>query len=384
MAKTLDDLNDLINDRRRDSGSNSIDMTTTGFRAITSTIELMVSIHNWEWQIKKTTINFHKGITWYADVADFKAPIDLRYQRTPNRNSEFDLVSPNNFDSQTLKTRRFAVSTQTSEQYIRVEGSGETIQVHTATEFDGDGTWVAAGHCSNITTDSYEHYDLTGSINFDFDGTSGTITVDDMTDKDLSKYVDRSKIYMNVDLPTVTSFTSVQMKIGNDSSNYYTATPTTNYLGESVATGWNKFEFDVWDSKTGTPDPEHLDWIEITIKYSGSTTDTDFRIENIFCSEDVPLDLIYYSLYMVYDTSASVWVQNFNDSSETTDYPLWSGRFDWVTEGFIDACLETIFLITGETEDYAIAEKRRLEILNNLKRKLPSRRRFPELQFEVE
>ena len=47
MSTTLSDLNNLINDRRRDSGSNSIDMTTTGFRAIKSTIDLMQQVHDW-------------------------------------------------------------------------------------------------------------------------------------------------------------------------------------------------------------------------------------------------------------------------------------------------------------------------------------------------
>jgi len=384
MSTTLSDLNNLINDRRRDSGSNSIDMTTTGFRAIKSTIDLMQQVHDWEFTIKKTTITFHKGITWYADPADFKAPIDLRYQKAPDRSQEFSMVSANNFDSEKLKTRRFALATQEVEQYLRIDCPGSIQQIEVATQYDGNGTWVGASGITNVATDSYEFYDLTASTKFDFDGTAGTLTNSTMNTVDLEKYKDRAKVYLNVYLSTVTNFTSVAMKLGSSSSNYYTSTVTTDYLGKSVSTGWNKLEFDIWDTEVGTVDDENIDWIELTFNYSSTPNDTNFRIENIFCTEDISLDLIYYSLYMIYDTSASTWVQNFVAAADTADYPLWSGRWDFVTESFIDATLEIIFWMTGEIDDYTIANTKRLEILENLKRRLPSRRRYPELSFQVE
>jgi len=383
MTTTLSDINDLINDRRRDTGSNSINMLTTGFRAIQQTIDLFQQQHDWEFTIKKDTITFHKGITWYADPTDFKSAIDMRYQKAPDRSKEFDMVSPSNFDSDTLKTRRFAVATNESSQYIRVDLPGNTQQVETATQYNGNGTWVGASGITNVATDSYEYYDLTASTNFDFDGTAGTLTNSTMSAIDLEAYKDRAKVYINVYLPSVTSFTSVQMKLGSSDSVYYTDTETTDYLGDSVSVGWNKLEFDVWDTEVGTVDDENIDYIQLIFNYSASPNDTDFRIENIFASEDIPLDLIYYSLYMIYDTSASAWCQNFNDSGETTDYPLWSGRWNFVTNSFIDACLEQIFWMTGETDDYTVALTRQVKIIDNLKRRLPARKRYPELMIEL-
>ena len=67
---------------------------------------------------------------------------------------------------------------------------------------------------------------------------------------------------------------------------------------------------------------------------------------------------------------------NFNDATATTDYPLWSGdQWDFVTESFVDATLEIIFWMTGETEDREAAEKRRAQILQDLKRRIPSKKR---------
>ena len=60
MTTTLNDLNTVINDRRRDTGTNSIDMTTVGFRAINSTLQIWNGVHDWPWTIK--TVNFNTGV----------------------------------------------------------------------------------------------------------------------------------------------------------------------------------------------------------------------------------------------------------------------------------------------------------------------------------
>ena len=383
MSTLYSDIDSLLDDKRRDSGTNSISAATL-FRAVQSMINLMQQIHCWEFCIKKSTVVFHKGITWYADPTDFKAAIDLRYQKAPNRSKEFAMVSPNNFDSQTLKTRRFTIATDESQQYLRIQAEGDVQDIDACSEYDSGGTWVGASGITNVATDSYEFYDETASTKFDFDGTAGTLTKTFDTAIDLEKYKDRGKVYLNVYLPTVTNFSSVAMKLGSSSIAYYTATATTDYLGNSVVAGWNKLEFDVWDSETGTVDDKNIDYIQLTVAYSSTPNDTDFRIENIFCSEDIPLDLVYYSLYMVYDATASAWVQNFIAVTDTSDYPLWSGRFDFVTPAFVNMVMEEIFWITGETDDREKARQRQIEILNDLKRRLPSRRRYPELQLSVE
>jgi len=376
MSTTLSTINTLINDRRRDSGSNSIDIAAGGFRAVTSTMDLMKQMHDWVFTLTKATVVFHKGITWYATEDDFKCINDLRVAKPTSNPTEFDFVSSNNFDSTILKPLRFAVAVQDREQYLRIESNGDKQTIQALTSVDSNGTWTAGGHASNVTTDSYESFDLNASVNFDFSGTVGTLTNDDMTAIDLSRMVDRSKQYLNVYLPTVTSLTSVAVKIGSDSSNYYSDTATTNYLGEALVVGWNKLEFDVWDTVTSSPDAENIDYIQLTFTYSGTTTDTDFRVENLFCSEDTDLDLIYYSTNMVYDVSGTEEVANFNDATATTDYPLWSGdQWDFVTESFVDATLEIIFWMTGETDDRQVAEQRRLQILTDLKRRLPSKKR---------
>jgi hypothetical protein len=386
-TKTLAYIKNRINDRRRDSGNFAVDMTAEGFRAIQTIIDFWQQNHDWEFTIQKETFNFYKGITWYSTPIDFKVDIDLTPKRNSQKSITFQKVSAGDFDSAILKLNRYAIVVDNRIKYLRMESNlGSTAQVHSLTNPAEDGTLVGAGDISNVAQDSYETFDFASSISFDFDGTSGTLTNSTMTAKDLSKYLNRSKIFMNVYLPIVSNFTSIALKVGSDDSNYYLVTATTDYLGNTPEIGWNKFEFDIWDSSVGSPDMSNVDYFQLTFTYGSSTTATGFRIENLFISEEVPIYLEYYSNYMVYDVSDSSRVKNFNDASATTDYPLWDGDGDWefVTNSFVEACLVEINLISGEIDDATIAQERQSTILTDLKQRLPSRRRRPQLQFSLE
>lgn len=388
MATTLATLNALINDRRRDTSDDVISMSTIGYRAINNVLELMQQLHDWEFTIKQETITYHKGIDWYAAPSDFKAPIDLRNQRTP-RDREFTLLHPNDFDNQTLTTYKWAIDTKYNSsdagatQYLRIKGAGDNAQIHTCTSYNGNGTWAVSGSATTLSTDSYEYYDLNASIKFTMAGTTGTITVDDMNGVDLARFKDRSKQYLNVYLPTVTNFRSVQLKIGSDSSNYYTDTETTDLLSYTPVIGWNTFEFDVWDTTTGTPDDNNLDYISFIVAYRGSTSNAGFRFENLFIADDYPLYLYYYSTDMVYDVGNAETTLTFPDATATTDYPLWSGKWGYVTESFVNAVLEEIFWITGETEDREKARQRQIEILTNLQKRLPKKTRATQFKISL-
>lgn len=383
MATTLATVNNLINDRRRDTGTNSVNMTTVGFRAINQTLLLWQQLHDWEFTIEEQLVDYNQGIMHYALNSDYKSPYDMRPYKG-SRKQEFDMVSQSNFDSEELKKNRFAISVKAQTERLRIQSSlGNKAPLHTATTYDGNGTWVASGDASNVTTDTNEYFELSGSVNFDGNGTSMVMTNSTFTSIDLSDYEDRSNVYFNIYLPTVTNLTSITLRFGSSASAYWTETITSDYLTDSFIVGWNKLKAD-WGTKVGSPDSSAIDYLQVTLTWSQSTTDTDFRLENFFCSENVPLIFQYYSTNMVKDASDGTKRQVFDDAASTTDLFLWSGKWDFVTEGFVDSVLEYIFWITGEQEDFNIARIKIQEIVNNLRVRLPSRRRYAEMQFEIE
>lgn len=386
MSTTLSTLNTVINDRRRETGTSSIDMTTVGFRAINSTIQVWNEAHDWPWQIKKVNFNYNPGVNTYAldtIVTDFKTPITMKYYKPNNKVAEFWMVSPNRFDSAILWSRRFAVDVSDRIQTLRVTSiDGSWAAINPATAYNQNGTWVGASAIGTVATDNYEGYTYPSSVSFAFNGTSGTLANSTMQALDLSMYQNRSNIYLDIDPPAVTSLTSFTLKWGTDASNYYQVSVTTDYLGAAFAAGWIRLKF-AWNSPTtvGTPTVSSMSYVQLTVTCSGSTNLGTFRVQNFFISENVPLTLTYYSTNMVIQASDSVQYQIFQDSSHTTDTPMWTGRWDAASEPFINSVLETIFFITGEYTDMAIAKSKIMEIVSTLKVRYPSKRRYPTMQI---
>lgn len=384
MSTDLAYINSIVNDRRRDTTTNSIDMSTVGFRAINSTIQIWNEVHDWPWTIKTVNFNYNPGIYTYTVQTDFKFPLTLQSYK-PNMNSgNYTLVSPLKFPS-SLYSTRFAVSNVAGIQYLMVKSlDGNNATINPATEYNDNGTWVGATAISNVSTSNYEGFTWPSSVSFDYSGTTGTLTNSTMTAVDLTAFQNRSVLYVDIYFPTVTSITSVSLKWGSDASNYYSVTSTTNYLGQSFVVGWNRVKF-AWSSPTtiGTPVVTAIDYLQMTLAYSVNPSATGFYFQNVFISENVPLTLTYYSTNMV-TTLAGVQSQLFASAAATTDTPLWTGRWDIATEPFINSVLEIIFSMTGEINDMNIARQKIVEIVTPLKQRYPSQRRYPTLQFTTD
>lgn len=391
MSTTLANINTLINDRRRDTGTGSIDMSTVGFRAINSTLNIWNELHDWPWSIKQLQFNYNPGIDTYALdnlISDFKYPITLKYYKPNQRVDEFWFVSPNRFDSAILFQKRFTVPNIAGVQQLRVKASnGNSTSLNTATAYNQNGTWVGASAIGTVATDAYEGYSLPSSVSFLFNGTSGTLTNDGNTfttfkPLNLSSYQNRSNIYFDIDIPAVTNLTSISLKWGTDSSNYYTATATTNYVNQPFATGWTKVKMP-WSTPpttVGTPTITSIKYLQLTVTCSGSTNLGLFRVQNFIVSENIPLLLTYYSTYMVNQVSDSTQFQVFPVAANTSDTPMWTGRWDVATEAFINSVLEIVFWITGEQNDMQAARQKIQDLVEPLKKKFPSQRRYPTMQ----
>jgi hypothetical protein len=167
--------------------------------------------------------------------------------------------------------------------------------------FDGDGTWVGAGDCGNVTTDAnVKKYDA-GSVNFDITvtGTSGTMTNTTITAVDLTATKEEGYFTAWVYLPSVTNFTSVTLTLGDtlDSDDYELAV-TTNAKGEAFAVGWNLLKW-TWADMTSDGSPTgSIDEIRFTFTFDAAfVTDTDFRIDGIFWNSgtvQIGADSIYH------------------------------------------------------------------------------------------
>lgn len=388
MAINLADIQRLTNDKRRDTSNDSVNMNLEGFRAVNSTLDMWNQLHDWEWQIDESIVNYNEGITYYAVPARFKAAVDVRPYKATNRKSEFAMVSSSSFDSETLKTRRFAITTLNQTEYLRIKTPGEKAQIHTLADTD-DGTWSRTGAITSLATDSYESFDLNSSVRFNYAGTSGVIDINFNQAIDISKFEGRSSIYWNANFPSFTNWTSMALRIGHDLDvNYWTATVTSDYLSRTPTGGqWNKFGV-AWTDLTsvGSPSAAIVGSARLTVVFSSDPDDANLRVENLFVSENVPLLLEHYKTDMVVAIgTGSARTQRFTSTANTGDQPLFgagTGKYDWATESFVNSTLETIFWMTGEYNDLAVAQSKVAIIVDNLKKRVPSRRRYSEMQMK--
>jgi len=388
MATNLQNLIEIINDRRRDTSANSVDMTTDGFRAIVGALQVWDGEHEWPWQITKSKINYRDGITTYRINANlnFKCAVDIRPEKSPVSNLEFEYLSNNRFDSDSIYTKKFAIKTEDQRQYLRVKYSGQSLVVNQANSVTNNGTWVGATAISNLSDDIYESFNGSTSLKFNYSGTTGTLTNSTMRAVDVSRYAQRSGIYFDIDLKSITGLTSITMRFGSSGANYITGVATTDYLGNPFVLGWNRVVLD-WNGTTtvvGTPVDTAWTYIQLIVAYSSNPSTIGNHIENFFITENVPLTFEFYSHNSVYDVSASSPLQVFNDPAALTDYPLWSGDWDVMNENFVNSVLEIIFWLTGENDDRAIAIGRIQAMLMPLKSKYPSKRRYAKMQLTAD
>ncbi len=315
-----------------------------------------------------------------TSVLDFKSPYDLR---VPG-------VSHNPFDNQEVKEVRANLRDYKSlNQYGAENGilvinyaRQSSMVISPMTSLTDDGIWSASGNASNLIIDNQDKF------NFDFAGTSGAISNTTLNALNLETLENKSHFVIDVDLPTITDFTSITLRWGNDlTANYWEKTETVPAGNIDLKVGINKFAFKWADSTiTGAPDSSSIDSFSVTLTYGSSTTDTDFRMSNLKVGEAIPMELEYYSLAMVKNASGAYQLEFNADSVTQTDVLLGDST---ARRCIVQGMTYELFEIIGgkserdRTDSYKIYGVKKLELLKKtgvrIKRapitlKFPSRR----------
>src|SRR3990167_5247532 len=286
-----------------------------------------------DYAISDNATNFEASVR----APDFRAIKDLR--KALEHDDDFDFVDPNYFAlkfGEGSKNKIYTVEQRDGANVLRVNQPdiGSSTTVHNANDHDANGTWEADttnSDATNVGTDSIVFQDGGGSVKFDADvSQSGnnkiTITNDDMTSIDLSAYTRTGVIRFWVYIPDITDdtsqyVTSVELRWGNDSSNYWSLTRAKPVNSAIFQDRWNLMEFAWKDAtETGTVDEAAIDYLEVTINYSASQADAvGFRINDINIYNPKEMKLIYFSNFTVAITSTLIWKAR---ATATTDILL--------------------------------------------------------------
>lgn len=362
MAVTLNDLLAELPEVTRNSTTGALD-NTKRTRAINRVLQDMQDFADWDFTKRTQEFDFIDDINEYSlenyigttcqdndgstTILDFKNPHDIRVVDESYRPFEYRPAKEVRYHI--ARNRHFNEYGVDGDLLIINYPRQTSAQLHNCDDLTANGTWSASSDATNLTIDTIEFKESSGALNFDVSaGTSLVLTNSDFNAKDLEELQNKSYLVVWVFLPTITDFSSIKAEWGDDASNNWSKTETAPAAGATLATGWNRFAFE-WAEATenGSPDETAVNFVRFTITYSSSTTDTDFRIDDVRIARAVPMKLDYYSLAMVKDTAGDFQLE-FNPSDVTmTDELVHSGIKRTVIEA---AAFENFEMIGGKSE----------------------------------
>jgi len=159
---------------------------------------------------------------------------------------------------------------------------------------DGTG-WQIQGDTTTNSFDSESFQYEDGSIKFNADvslgnGYSGVYT-ETGVEQNLSAYGTTGAFEAWVYLPQTSGVTGIELKVGNDTSNYYSGTVKNQYDDTPFEVGWNYISFMIEEmAVTGVIDPYSIgEYLSIKINYGAlmSEDKSDFRLGGIIWQDEV-------------------------------------------------------------------------------------------------
>jgi len=323
-------LNDVL-DQIRDTTSGHL-TTNIRLRSMNRILDKIAAAFDGEYAVIRNVISFLNGEPDYSlvnnlGITDFKTYKDLRLQNAQNEYADF--LTPNDFAKrlgQSKTTFSVALETRNGEKIIRIlydSGSENIIIVPAANTTENGATWLATDDAASLdeATDITKVYGSCLKFNIDVSASANdfaTLTLPTFTASDLSAYEDIGKIRTWVFLPTATDIDSFTFRWGQDSSNYWEVTAvTTNALGQSFESGWNRIEFDWADATVGagTPVATTVDWIELVTNHSLSADLNGLRVNQFKIFNPIYMELFHYSDFVAKDSDGII-IASMADSDD--------------------------------------------------------------------
>ena len=233
------------------------------------------------WQKRETTIDIYSNVFKYPLPSDFSSFIKPgealgvypeSIHKTYTRPQEFYTNDNMNFALSWERDTEYLLARLTGTADLKFEG------------FDDEASeYTIAGDGSNGQKDTTNFREGTGSLRFDIlDATNETTIVRNKSGViDISEFINLGKLFTKLYMPT--AITSVSIKYGNDSANYYEISAVTaQFTNDDFEAGaWNEIAFDMQNTvETGVVDNTNIDYFEVIIDNTG-VTDTNFRIDGL-------------------------------------------------------------------------------------------------------
>lgn len=277
-------------------------------------------------QETKRTVEFVNPI--FNDVFDYPIAADVKgnklidifpqVQRLPwdiwtqAYNQAFDVAKQNCFSLLNMFTLNFNTSIKTLR--INAPFLNPPVIINQIEGISLNGTWATGGTASNLVVNNTNFAQGSGSLQAIVTTGTGYIENSTMTAVDLSAVVNQASLFCWVYVPTGANLTSVDLRLGSSSANYYHLTVTSNQQGTTFVNGWNLCQF-TWSSMatTGAPNSAALNYARISVVMTGTNTGVLFNgLDSIL---GTILNYSYYSKYLFRDAITGIYQETVTDDS---------------------------------------------------------------------
>lgn len=291
----------------------------------------------------------------YDQVYDYAIPSDLKGNCVIDIKPQVQRTLMDNFQQQYNKDFDLSKAFTLQDGFtINFNGSVKTIRINATNLNQGitingvdsitsNGTWVASGDASTLTNDTINNAAGSGAIKFNLaaSGSQGLLTNSTMSAVDMTAHEDVSSLFYYVYLQTASVFTSVRLRWGSDSTNYWESTATTDSQGNAFVNGWNLIQAN-WSSatQTGSPDVTAVDYVQVAYNYNG-TAQTGCELDNIVSRLGTIYNIEYYSKYLFRDSITSAFQETVTDDSNLINLD---------TESYNLLLYQTAFLIAQQMQ----------------------------------
>lgn len=269
------------------------------------------------------SIYFSDEFRKYPLPAGFRSPIGLR---DPNRYGNVGLLqrlSPGRI-SQLFRGSNYAISNNGVKQYLEVLHSvnkSDLTRVTACDSLTADGTWTAGTGVANIAVDTITKHQGSGSIGFDVTAATATITFVRKNTLNITEMTEHCHEGFYLWLPTKP--TQISVRFGNDASNYYAKTVTTQANGEEFSTSLkNEIRIDKNDAaETGSVDDTAIDYFAFVLSFSTNPNNSGYKIDDLVLFKPEILLLEYYTQYVAQDANGALTAK-ISESETATEIPL--------------------------------------------------------------
>lgn len=325
--------------------------------------------------MKMPTSQRETDLMVYAGCKEYPLPSDFMGLIEPKR--PYDEWSPD-FGHTTERElvhwpygRTTAIKFVNETPYLLInEDSLSKIGIQTCDSLTDGGTWAISGDGASLALDEEMMTQGEGSLKFTVTGSGGTttLTCTGMTTVDISDLLTSGRYFLDLYSPqtNTVAVSSVEFRIGDDASNYYSISATSRHRGDTILNGWGTVSFDPMSkTTTGSPSGTGTDYLQIIITHGTTGINGVYRLDNIYYSKGMYYQIPYYSKYNVKNTGGTY----IEAPTATTDTILCPVDFD---ECYIYKTLEMAAAI--RLRDAALANYFRGELepkVSYLKSKYP-------------